>query len=180
LALRLRQYGIASKQIRGGTSNKKGYLRADLADAWARYLPSPQTSETSETAETTQHFQAPKVSAVSDSHQDVSDEALDVSDTQPDASLNGGSKKPTRSKTVSDVSDVSLLADHGGRTSNVVNGRDATEDQPDDIPADRTCAQCQGEIDGTERPVSVSGRAVWLHDVCERIWVRALDEATVR
>ena len=180
LALRLRQYGIASKQIRGGTSNKKGYLRADLADAWARYLPSPQTSETSETAETTQHFQAPNVSAVSDSHQGVSDEALDVSDTQPDASLNGGSKNPTRSTIVSDVSDVSLLADHGGRTSNVVNGGDATEDQPDDIPADRTCAQCEGEIDGTERLVSVSGRAVWLHDVCERIWVRALDEATVR
>ena len=40
LALRLRQYGIKSKQIREGTTNKKGYLRADLADAWARYLPS--------------------------------------------------------------------------------------------------------------------------------------------
>jgi 5S rRNA maturation endonuclease (ribonuclease M5) len=56
----------------------------------------------------------------------------------------------------------------------------ATEDPPDDPPADRTCAQCEGEIDGTERLVAVSGRAVWLHDVCERIWVRALDEATVR
>ena len=43
----------------------------------------------------------------------------------------------------------------------------------DDIPTDRTCAQCRGEIDGTERLVSVSGRAVWLHDVCQRFWLRA-------
>ena len=67
LALRLRQYGIKSKQIRDGATNKKGYQRADLADAWARYLPSPQTSETSETTETTQQFQGPNVSDVSDS-----------------------------------------------------------------------------------------------------------------
>ena len=32
----------------------------------------------------------------------------------------------------------------------------------EDAPEDRTCAQCNGEIDGTERLVSVSGRAVWL------------------
>ena len=44
----------------------------------------------------------------------------------------------------------------------------------DGIPADRTCAQCRGEIDGTERLVSVSGQAVWLHAVCEQFWVRAL------
>ena len=45
----------------------------------------------------------------------------------------------------------------------------ACEDPLDDIPTDRTCAQCKGEIDGTERLVAVSGRAVWLHDLCERI-----------
>ena len=49
------------------------------------------------------------------------------------------------------------------------------DDQPDDIPTERTCAQCRGEIDGTERLVSVSGQAVWLHDVCERFWLRALE-----
>ena len=48
----------ASNRSKSGRepTNKKGYPRADLADAWARYLPSPQTSETSETAETTQDF----------------------------------------------------------------------------------------------------------------------------
>ena len=93
LALRLRQYGIKSKQIREGTTNKKGYQRADLADAWARYLPSPQTSETSETAETTQHFQGPNVSDVSDSPSAVSDEAPDVSDS-PKRFAQWRAKKP--------------------------------------------------------------------------------------
>ena len=94
LALRLRQYGIKSKQIRDGTTTKKGYQRADLADAWARYLPSPQTSETSETAETSPDFQGPNVSAVSDNSPDVSDEVQNVSDSPTDVSLNGGPKNP--------------------------------------------------------------------------------------
>jgi hypothetical protein len=103
LGLRLRQYGIKSRQIRDGATTKKGYQRADLADAWARYLPPPQTSETSETAETTQHFQGPNVSDVSDAHSAVSDEAPDVSDSSLSVSLNGGPKTPTRSTSVSDV-----------------------------------------------------------------------------
>jgi hypothetical protein len=76
----------------------------------------------------------------------------------------------------------SVVADQeeGASEERVPRAEDASEGQPDEIPTDRTCAQCQGEPDGTERLVSVSGRAVWLHDVCERIWVRALDEATVR
>ena len=65
LALRLRQYGIQSKQIRNGVTTKKGYQRADLADTWARYLALPQTRETSETAETSPDFRGPNVSAVS-------------------------------------------------------------------------------------------------------------------
>lgn len=53
LANRLKPYGIASKQIRIGKDSLKGYERADLADAWARYLSlPPQGGETSETPET--------------------------------------------------------------------------------------------------------------------------------
>jgi hypothetical protein len=88
LGLRLRQYGIKSKQIRDGTTTKKGYLRADLADAWARYLPSSRTSETSETAETFQDFQGPDVSAVSDQAQNVSDSSTGVSRGQKNHEIN--------------------------------------------------------------------------------------------
>lgn len=54
LAHRLKPYGISSKQVRvGPTLTLKGYARADLHDAWARYLSvSPYASETSETDET--------------------------------------------------------------------------------------------------------------------------------
>ena len=39
LANRLRQYGVKSKQIRFGEKGLKGYYRADLIEAWERYLP---------------------------------------------------------------------------------------------------------------------------------------------
>ena len=55
-------------------------------------------------------------------------------------------------------------------------GENDRTDSVEDAPEDRTCAQCNGGIDGTERLVSVSGRAVWLHLECERFWVRALGE----
>ena len=46
----------------------------------------------------------------------------------------------------------------------------------EDTPEDRTCAQCRGEIDGTERLVSVSGQCRSGCTVCERFWLRALEE----
>ena len=39
LANRLRQYGVKSKVIRIGNATPRGYTRADLYDAWVRYLP---------------------------------------------------------------------------------------------------------------------------------------------
>ena len=50
----------------------------------------------------------------------------------------------------------------GEKTDRTDSAEDAPAD-PHDIPTDRTCVQCHGEIDGTERLVAVSGRAVWLH-----------------
>ena len=38
LAARLRPYGIQSKKLRTGNATCQGYERADLADAWTRYL----------------------------------------------------------------------------------------------------------------------------------------------
>jgi hypothetical protein len=50
LAHRLKQYGVKSKTIRQGSATPRGYLRTDLVDLWARYIPARSaTSETSET-----------------------------------------------------------------------------------------------------------------------------------
>jgi Protein of unknown function (DUF3631) len=55
LANRLRQYGIRSKNVRIGLSIPKGYARADLHDAWVRYLgPPPYETATSATAATSE------------------------------------------------------------------------------------------------------------------------------
>ena len=44
LAGRLRQYGVKSTNVRIGDSVPKGYLRTDLHDPWARYLPAYRES----------------------------------------------------------------------------------------------------------------------------------------
>ena len=49
LAHMFRPYGIKSHQIRVGATTLKGYMRSDFADAWARYVPDPPTTETTET-----------------------------------------------------------------------------------------------------------------------------------
>lgn len=66
LANRLRQYGVKSKQIRFGEKGLKGYYRADLIEAWERYLPpSSGSSDTSETSETSAEKPSENVSDVS-------------------------------------------------------------------------------------------------------------------
>jgi hypothetical protein len=54
LALRLRQYGVKSKQVRIGEITLKGYERSDFIDVWKRYLPPPSPSDRSETSETSE------------------------------------------------------------------------------------------------------------------------------
>ena len=51
LAMRLKQYGISSRQVRIGDRTAKGYRREDLHDTWTRYLtlPPPLGKETRET-----------------------------------------------------------------------------------------------------------------------------------
>ena len=66
LARRLKQYGVQSKTVRIGDATPKAYCRADLHDAWQRYLPSPATSETSETSATDPEKQANDVADVAD------------------------------------------------------------------------------------------------------------------
>ena len=78
----------------------------------------------------------------------------------PGVSLNGGPKNPTKSTSVSDVSDVSLLADQERRTSDAVNGRGPV------------CSQC-GRPGGNEVFFS-DGQTARLHRECEALY--RLDE----
>lgn len=63
LSRRLRPYGIAPTTLRIGETTPKGYRRADLWDAWQRYLsPPPYVSATSATSATS----GPDVADVAD------------------------------------------------------------------------------------------------------------------
>jgi hypothetical protein len=174
----LRPYGIRSGTVwipkDDNTTSCKGYLRAWFEDAFTRYLP-PAT----ETKTASDFSEAPNPP----SEPDRPDSSLKTkgfsaeSNPTVDRSLSG-SKSSQPIENIGAVGSVGFEAGFsGGAKKEQAN---FAADTPADIPTDRTCAQCRGEIDGTERLVAVSGRAVWLHDVCERIWVRALDEATVR
>jgi len=46
--------------------------------------------------------------------------------------------------------------------------KEAPKLEPASAEEDRTCAQCQGQVDGKERQVTVGGKTVWLHRECER------------
>jgi hypothetical protein len=151
LAVRLRQYGVKSKQVRVGEVTLKGYRRAELADAWARYLsPSPAKCETSETSETSVENPIENVSAVSDAPPIVSDAAPSVSGDVSDTAT----QKPNENNDVSDVSDVSHLAAMG------------------EVVQAALCDHCGRPGRPTEplNPWDDDGREVLLHPRCEVPW----------
>jgi hypothetical protein len=61
LAMRLKRYGVTSKNIRLGVHTPKGYAREDLHDVWLRYLPShPQVAATNATNATNDGVERPQ------------------------------------------------------------------------------------------------------------------------
>jgi hypothetical protein len=122
LARRLRQYSIASKQIRFSDAvTLKGYARDDLHDAWLRYLPPPPSA--AEAKQAKQAEQGPEIAGVAGKN--VSDGAedernipdgernngRDVSDSERNKPPERNGNSPIKSST---VSDVSLVSDVGG------------------------------------------------------------------
>jgi hypothetical protein len=174
----LKPYGIKSGSVRipkdGGTT-PKGFLRAWFEDAFRRYLPPAAELKT---ASDFSEAQNPP------SEPDTPDTTLKPkgfsSESNPTQDLFvSGSKSEIPIENQHCVGCVGL---EGGFSSGEKADRpgDAPRARSEDVPTDRTCAQCGGKIDGTERQVSISGRSVWLHDLCERFWLRALDKAGER
>ena len=111
LSARLRPYGIVPKTIRIGDKTPKGYERADLLDAWARYLPSPPTeSETSATGAAPDVGLPPNTSETSATRAtgpaSVADIRHAVADVADVAHPMGSEGKPTAAARVADVADV--------------------------------------------------------------------------
>jgi hypothetical protein len=133
--------------FRDGTGTPKGYRRLDLEDAWMRYLP-PQAdkSETRETRETEPDLWGENVAH---DPSGSGNKVRHVSDGVSNGGDIGNGKNAVGSRVVSDVSDVSDLAENGSG-------------QP-------TCAQC-GNPGGNEVAFG-DGPSVHLHRECEDAFI---------
>jgi Protein of unknown function (DUF3631) len=158
LAMRLRQYGVKSKDVRveGRDSPLKGYTREDLHDVWLRYLSSrkPEEARQARQAQQTSEnggFARENVAddAENEARQggDERDGGSDVADTERDGATKRDGNNPTESTPVADVADV---ADARGNRG------------------ERVCAQC-----GSDALPLVPVDDVWLHpDTCVGFWRR--------
>lgn len=152
LARRLGQYGIRSALIRFGARPARGYRRADLADAWARYLPalSPDTV----TSVTSVTPRVPTVTSVT----------------------LGNRKTSTKSMPVTAVTAVTAPAGmaRGGAPHVTLAPADVTLAPADVTDAPRTCAHC-GRAGGDMIQLydGAHDHPIWLHRACEPLWTCA-------
>jgi len=109
LAVRLRGYGISSKDIRIGEWNGKGYGKKDFHDAWQRYLTPPPSPATSATPRQSNGFAQKTVEAEGDSIADVADRPPFVADKRH--TRNG--RKPPVVADVADVADLGWIEGDG-------------------------------------------------------------------
>jgi 5S rRNA maturation endonuclease (ribonuclease M5) len=169
----LKPYGIKSESVRipkEAETTHKGYLRAWFEDAFTRYLPPLTEAENpSDFSETRNPASEPGTPGTTLKTKDFSPKS-----NPEQVSSVPGSKltQPAENIACSGCSGFEGVFSGAGKTDRT----DSAADAPADIPTDRTCVQCHGEIDGTEQLVAVSGKAVWLHPECERFWLAALDE----
>ena len=175
----LKPYGLKSGSVRipkdGGTT-PKGFLRIWFEDAFTRYLPPAAGVEP---ASDFSEAQNPS------SEPDTPDTTLKAKDFSPKSNPTQGPSVSSskHSQPIENIGCVGCVGFEEGFSGEEKKDRTgcveaAPKDRTGDgIPTDRTCAQCRGEIDGTERLVAVSGLPpVWLHLECERYWVRALKD----
>jgi Protein of unknown function (DUF3631) len=193
LASKLRQYGVRSRDIRidDKSSPLKGYAKADLHDAWLRYL-SPCNPTEARQARQARHtpenggFSQENIADVADGERDGPSErdrnnsmksspvahVADVADVRG----NGGSEPRTCAQCnagggpLLEVEGVWLHSECRGFWLKAQNGVAPPDDGiPDSL---RRCAHCNRS--GTLGQVVVPDRpgTVWLHRECEGAWLQ--------
>lgn len=73
LSTKLGEFGIKSKDIRIGTTNKKGYDRADFTEVFDRYLSSAPPAVSATTRQPAKHVASSDISSATNTHS-VADE----------------------------------------------------------------------------------------------------------
>ena len=178
LARLLKPLNIVPENIRIDDKVPKGYVLERFKEAFSRYLgpegaSEPQHRYNADEMGTTDLFQTATAET------DVADRKSEKPNNDGPccgvADEKGGQGKDAMSAPIAAVPATSsrsssatadgpapprvqevVLAGPGRRQKDRTNS-------VENAPEDRTCAQCKGEIDGTERLVWVSGHAAWLH-----------------
>jgi hypothetical protein len=115
IAHRLKQYGIKSKNLKMDVGVvAKGYARADLHDAWARYLPpSPDKSATCATTATSLINQREKVADKVAGSGQPSASVADTVATVPSENTLSATKNSNHIGSVAAVAGVAQFPGHG-------------------------------------------------------------------
>jgi 5S rRNA maturation endonuclease (ribonuclease M5) len=166
LARRLRQYEVRPKQLRLSAGKARGYCRADLRDAWDRYVPpSPATSGTSGTSGTNAENSAESRTTSEDSSRYAGDaDRYSTAQAEQNVPLN-----------VSDVPDETAQAVHAThcKTSDVPDVPDVPSgsEEPEVFP--RVCEHC-GAPENPGEPVNevyADDRLYLIHAACIDGWL---------
>jgi uncharacterized protein DUF3631 len=154
LARRLWPYGVKPKGIRIGESTPRGYLRADLYDAWLRYLPPRDAAEAQ---------QAQQAQPTPENKAFWQEDVADVADSKRNTPDKRNRENSIKSNNVADVADVADVRGNGGGGA---SADDAFPPFPDDL---RRCFHCGGN--SGVNTVALPDRAIWLHRECEAAWM---------
>ena len=161
LARLLKPLGIGPENVGPEDARVRGYKREQFDEAFARYLAPDRPSKLHIRTERDEI----RTSRMSEPH------------SPKDGCALGKCEKPNSDGPLGGCSVEK--GDQGqkwaleGAPENLAK---VSQAQPDHVSEDRACEQCRGEIDGKEQLVAVSGRAVWLHPECQRIWLASRDE----
>jgi putative DNA primase/helicase len=143
LARLLKPFGVISDNVRIGSRVPKGYHRQQFAEVFERYLAAEGVSEPLQRYKRTAAGTSPTFQSAT---------------ATPDVAF----QKCEKPLGPSDCSGVAVQKGGGGLTG--ANG----ELWP---PVDRSCRQCDGTLDGTERLHVIGGQTVWLHPECTRFYL---------
>jgi hypothetical protein len=173
VASQLKPYGIRPDTIRLGEATPRGYIFADLEEALTRFcssdIPSPPENRLRSATSATDLF-SQENSAFSS---ETEPEMLRIgSATEPDPKHVENSEKPNNDGLCCGVSDrrPDFGDEHIGDAPDAQTASiEAYENRMDGDAGsgeDRSCRQCEGTLDGSERLYLIDGERIWLHPEC--------------
>jgi len=173
VASRLKQYSIRPDTIRLGEATPRGYIFADLEEALTRFcssdIPSPPENPGTIRNTATDLFSQENSAFSSETEPDV----LRIrSATEPDVFWIENSERPNNDGLCCGVADRRPDFGEEGISETLDAQTDSIEVCENRMGGDagsgedRSCRQCEGTLDGSERLYLIDDERIWLHPEC--------------